>query len=330
VDPRVFSAMEAPLQCAGAGVDRVEVAVPAPDVYDTVRHGRRGMDDVTGLILPAQRTGGGIECVDIAVPAAEVDYSVRDRWTREVDVKGVRNGLRGGQHAVQPSGLEAPLTAGRELPAHDSRTGVQRVEATIVATRIQHTVNNRWTGGHRSAGGVFPDLMTRRRIYRVDIAVVPTEVDQAVRICRRRHDTVASRKDPLDPMELARPVGREHAGVRVVAPEDGLRVHAGRCGGTEKSPQAQLPFHCGAGVRRFSAMAASAPPCSIVPRSSSNCCSRPSKAMPPNSGDSILSSPSSSRTRSTDKACGCLPTIANFTVAAAPGWLVSSSVTCRA
>jgi len=55
---------------------------------------------------------------------------------------------------------------------------------------------------------VLPDLTTSFRIDRVDVPIVPTEVEHLVLTDGRRNDPISSRECPFDSMKLARRLAR--------------------------------------------------------------------------------------------------------------------------
>ena len=84
VDLGIVARLKAPEDGAGRGVQRVEVAVPAPDVDHPVHDRGRGVHHVARRELPLQGAGVGVDRIDMAVAAAEVDRAARDRAeTRE-------------------------------------------------------------------------------------------------------------------------------------------------------------------------------------------------------------------------------------------------------
>lgn len=67
------------LAAAGRGVDRVDVAVQAPDVHEPVDDRRRGVVDRSAGPEPPPDGAAQIDRVQVPVPAADVDQAARDR-----------------------------------------------------------------------------------------------------------------------------------------------------------------------------------------------------------------------------------------------------------
>src|ERR1700741_628058 len=97
----VLAAFEAPLLFPTAGINCIEIRVPAADEERAVGQGRRSMDHVAGGKHPPQRSGLVIELVNIPTAAAEIDKTIRHQRQRQVDVEWIRHQLSDRLYAVK-------------------------------------------------------------------------------------------------------------------------------------------------------------------------------------------------------------------------------------
>src|SRR5262249_14318171 len=80
MDVGVFSRLEAPFLVSGAGVDGIEVTVPATNKDRFIGDRGRRMDDVVSVKSPLGFAAGGVKRVDIPVATAKINGSFVDRW----------------------------------------------------------------------------------------------------------------------------------------------------------------------------------------------------------------------------------------------------------
>ncbi len=224
VNQRVFAAVKFPFLFPGRRLDRVKITVPASDKEHAVRVGGRSMNHVAGLEFPFQLAGRCVQGVQVSVAAAEVNGALDYDRARKKHVELVGDRLRLRLKSVNSLCLKAPLAFRRELPFNRPGLRVQRIEFPVVAAGVNEPVRDGRRARRRPASGPFPNLPARFRIDRVDVAVVPAEIDDLVVPDRRRNDSIARREFPFHPMELARRGFFRRSQVRRIPAEHRLRA----------------------------------------------------------------------------------------------------------
>src|SRR5205085_10784510 len=98
---------------------------------------------------------------------AEVDRALRHDRAREIDVELVRDRLVLWLKTVNPYRFEAAFPFRRELPFDRASPRVQRVEFSIVACGVNHSIRHRRGAGDRPARAPLPNLPAALRIHRL-------------------------------------------------------------------------------------------------------------------------------------------------------------------
>ena len=228
VDRGVQPALEHPLLLAARRVDRIELAVVAADVHDTVRHGRRGVYDVAGREFPLQHARRRIDGVDVAVAAAEVDLALDDRRRRHEHVPRVGDGLCRRRVAVQVPGLEATLVLHGMNPARLAGLDVDRRERARRRHEVDRAAVDRRRGGDRRARLEIPALGAGFAVDRVQVSAQARDVHGITGDRRRGHEGAGGLEHPFRLRRRRRPGALEDAGAGDIAVEGGLRRPCGR------------------------------------------------------------------------------------------------------
>src|SRR5258708_12052957 len=109
-----------------------------------------------------------------------------------------------------------------KFPFHRTALRVERIEFSVVTTKVDCAVVDRRCGGHRPTRGGLPNLLPALRVHRIDISVVTSEIDDLVLYHWRADDTRSGRELPLQAMELTWRDARIHTGMRGVTAEHRL------------------------------------------------------------------------------------------------------------
>ena len=178
--------LEAPLDVAGGGVERVEAAAVGADVDGLPPDRGRRVDVAARALRPAQLPARGAEGVDLPVGRADVDAPVRDRRRR-----------------VELAAAAEPVLRARP-PDHLARAGADRVEIAVVGADEEPVARLRDRALDPALALERPAHAARPLVERVDAAAPVADVDAPVGEERRR----LGRADPRPPADLPE-AGRE-------------------------------------------------------------------------------------------------------------------------
>src|SRR5882724_3118563 len=119
------------------------------------------MNHIAGRVLPLQCARGRIQRVDVAIAAPKIHDTVRYRRRGKVDVERIGIGFAGGHAAVDILGDEPMLALSLELPLHLPAGDVERDKVTTIALKVNQTSSHRWRRSSPHSGWELPFLLSR-------------------------------------------------------------------------------------------------------------------------------------------------------------------------
>ena len=172
--------MITPLLFSVGQINRVEITVPTTEKGHSIHDRRRCVHNIAGLKFPAHLARISVQRIKISVAAAEVNCAVHHRRTGKKDIEGVGIGLGFRLPTMQSFRFETAFPFRGKFPFHRAALPIERVEFTVVAAHVNCAVVNRWSAGHRTTRGGLPNLPPALCIYRINIPIITSEVDDVL------------------------------------------------------------------------------------------------------------------------------------------------------
>ena len=252
--------VQAPLQRAGGGVERVQARAAIADQHATLVQHRRGIDLGAGVEAPRLLAAGALQRVDEVVGAAEHDALAGERRAvadaaarieapaplaaRRIDgveaavARAHVHGVAGDQRLralpvpVEHGGMRQHAwrrgVAERVAPLQLAAGAIELVEVSVVGDDVQRVGGQRDRAVDRRADAVGPGSAAVARLDRIDHAAGGADVGHAVGHHRRGIGLAAEARLPT------RRRSRRHLGRRLLPRQ---RLHAPQLGGTVGSRQ---------------------------------------------------------------------------------------------